>query len=63
MSDAIRWEKTKVGEQGVLLLEQRTQKNLVAIRSIIPLSKQIEGSMFEQAKPEQPTLFDEKEHD
>ena len=32
MSDAIRWEKTKVGEQGVLLLEQRTQKNLVAVR-------------------------------
>ncbi len=54
-----RFEKTKAGMQGVLITEQRTQKNLGAIKSNIPLSKQVEGTMFEPEKPTEPTLFDE----
>lgn len=55
-----RFEKTKAGMQCVLITEQRTQKNLGAIRSNIPLSKQLEGTMFEKhAEPEQ-SLFDKE---
>ena len=57
--DPVRYDETKAGRQGVLITEQRTQKNVGAIRSGIPLSEQIKGTMFEPAKPEEPTLFDE----
>jgi hypothetical protein len=55
-----RYEKTKAGLQGVLLTVQPTQDKLGAIRSDIPLSEQIKGTMFEVKPPDEPTLFDEK---
>jgi hypothetical protein len=58
--EPIRYEKTKAGLQGVLLTVQPTQDKLGAIRSDIPLSEQIKGTMFEQKKQDEPTLFDEK---
>lgn len=61
MSEPVRWEKTKTGMQGVLISEQRTMKNLGPIRSSIPFSEQIKGTMFEKPLPEEPTLFDLKE--
>ena len=57
--DPLRYDKTKAGEQGVLITEQRTQKNVGAIKSTIPLSEQIKGTMFEPKKEPDPTLFDE----
>jgi hypothetical protein len=57
--EPVRYDRTKAGEQGVLITEQRTQKNVGAIKSTIPLSEQIKGTMFEPVKPEEPTLFDE----
>lgn len=61
MSNAIRWQRTKAGEQGVLLDEQRTAKNQGPIRSDIPLTKQIKGTMFEPEAPKEPDLFEEKQ--
>ena len=58
MNDTTRLEKTKAGLQGILITEQRTQKRLGAIKSNIPLAKQIAGTMFEPEKPNEPTLFD-----
>ena len=57
--EPVRFDKTKAGEQGVLIHTQRTQKNLGAIRSNIPLSEQIKGTMFDKEHPDEPTLFDE----
>lgn len=58
--EPIRFEKTKAGEQGVLISIPPTQVNLGAIKSDIPLSDQIKGTMFEQRPLDEPTLFDEK---
>ena len=44
-------------------LEQRTQEYLVTDRSNTPLSRQIEETMFEPAKPKDCNFFDGKEHD
>jgi hypothetical protein len=58
MSEAVRWVKTKAGLQGVLIDSQRTLDHIGAIRSNIPLSEQIKGTMFEPPKPLEPDLFD-----
>jgi hypothetical protein len=58
--EPIRYEKTKAGLQGVLLTVEPTQDKLGAIRSDIPLSDQIRGTMFEPVSPQEPTLFDEQ---
>ena len=58
--EPIRFEKTKAGPQGVLISVPPTQDKIGAIKSEIPLSDQIKGTMFEQKPPDEPTLFDEK---
>jgi len=57
--ESVRFDKTKAGLQGVLVTVPPSQEKLGAIRSDIPLSEQIKGTMFEVKPPDEPTLFDE----
>jgi len=61
--EAVRFEKTKAGEQGVLISEQRTQEALGGIKSDIPLKEQVEGTMFEKKAevPKEEELFEAEE--
>lgn len=54
----VKTVQTKAGEQGVMFDVQAKQPNK-AISSNIPLSKQLEGTMFEKEKPKEESLFEQ----
>ena len=58
--EPVRFDKAKAGLQGVLVTVPPSQDKLGTIKSDIPLSEQIKGTMFEVKPPDEPTLFDEK---
>lgn len=51
--EAVYFEKTPAGEQGVLIHVQRTQKRLGAIRSNVPHKDQLKGTMFDAEPTDQ----------